>query len=260
MKSLAIFRSGIVALIAVLAPVQHAVAAPDEIQVYTEEMDEPGTFGLELHVNNALKGARQPAFEGNTPAHHLLQVTPEFSYGVTKTWEAGMYVPVALTPDGNLYQNGLRLRMKYIAPREEGERLFWGFNTEVGYSARRVSESYWGMELRPIIGYRSEDWLLAFNPILTMDLSNNVSRAPLFEPAAKVTRRVRDGLNAGFEYYGEYGPLHDLAPAGDRGHYLYGVIDAELAKDLDVNFGIGRGFVGATDTWVAKAIIALPFK
>lgn len=259
MKRIAVLGCLGAAILGPFAAMSDAVAAPDEIQVYTEEMDQPGEFGLELHVNYALKGAKEPAFEGATPSHHLLQTTPEFSYGVSKTWEAGLYVPVAVTPDGTVYNNGLRLRMKYIAPREEGEPFFWGLNTEVGYSARRVSESYWGMELRPIVGYRGAEWLFAFNPILTMDLSNNASRAPQFEPAVKVTRKVAEGLDAGFEYYGEYGPVHQLLPAGERGQYLYGVVD--VAKgDFDVNFGIGRGFVNATDTWVAKAIIAFPFK
>jgi hypothetical protein len=236
-----------------------AFAAPDEIQVYTEEMDDPGEFGLELHVNYAIDGARQAGYEGEKPAHHMLQVTPEFSYGITKSLEAGLYVPFALAPDGNTYNNGLRFRLKFIAPREEGEAFFWGLNTEVGYSTRRVSESYWGMELRPIIGYRTDNWLVSFNPILDMSLSNNVSREPNFEPALKVTRRISDGLHGGFEYYGEYGPLHHSVPASERAHYLYAVADIEK-KDFDINVGIGHGFDNASDQWVAKAIIAFPFK
>ncbi|MGE5027410.1 MAG: hypothetical protein ACM3JK_02955 [Betaproteobacteria bacterium] len=236
-----------------------AFAAPDEIQVYTEEMDDPGEFGLELHVNYAIDGARQAGYPGEKPAHHMLQVTPEFSYGITKSLEAGLYVPIALAPDGNAYNNGLRFRLKYIAPHAESDYFFWGLNTEVGYSARRVSESYWGMELRPIVGYRSKDWLVSFNPILNLDLSNNVSREPQFEPALKVTRKAAEGARAGLEYYGEYGPLHHHLPANERGHYLYAVADIEK-KDFDINFGIGHGFDNAGDQWVAKAIIAFPFK
>ena len=236
-----------------------ALAAPDEIQVYTEEMNDPGEFGLELHVNYAIKGAKEPGYAGEMPSHHMLQVTPEFSYGLSKTLEAGLYLPVAIAPDGNAYGNGLRFRLKHIAPREEGELFFWGLNGEIGYSTRRVSPNYWGMELRPIVGYRSEDWLVSFNPILNMALSTNVSREPNFEPALKLARKVADGVHGGVEYYGEYGPIHHLLPANERAHYLYGVVDIEK-KDFDINFGIGRGFVNATDTWVAKAIIAFPFK
>jgi hypothetical protein len=131
----------------------HAVlAAPDEIQVYTDEMNEPGEYGVELHVNYVMDGAKVPGYEGESPSHHMLQTTPEFSYGISKNWEAGLYVPVAREENGNLYGNGLRLRMKYMATREAGASMFWGLNTEVGYSNLRVSESEWGMELRPIIG------------------------------------------------------------------------------------------------------------
>lgn len=245
------------ALVCLAAPA--ALAAPDEIQVYTEEMDDPGELGLELHVNYAIKGAREPGYAGEMPGHHLLQVTPEFSYGITKTLEAGLYVPFAMAPDGNLYNNGLRLRLKFIAPHEEKNYFFWGLNGELGYRTRRVSESYWGLEIRPILGYRSEDWLVSFNPIVNMDLSNNVSRAPNFEPGLKVTREAMEGLNAGFEYYGEYGPLRDPLPADQRAHSLYAVMDVEKG-DLDVNFGIGRGIGENPDKWVAKAIIAFPFK
>jgi hypothetical protein len=250
---------GLLAAVSLVFTSPIAFAAPDEIQVYTEEMDDPGQLGMELHVNYAIDGAKEPSFDGEMKAHRRLQVTPEFSYGLTKSLEAGLYLPLAMADDGNLYGNGLRFRLKFIAPREEGESFFWGLNAEVGYSTRRVSESYWGMELRPIIGYRTENWLVSFNPILDMSLSNNVSREPNFEPALKVTRKVSEGMNAGFEYYGEYGPLHHSLPANERAHYLYAVADIEK-KDFDINFGIGHGIDNASDQWVAKAIIAFPFK
>lgn len=235
------------------------VAAPDEIQVYTEELDDPGEFGLELHVNYVPKGEKTAPYAGAMPSQHMLQMTPEFSYGVTRSLEAGLYLPVAFSPDGNAYSNGARLRMKYIAPRDDEDPFFWGLNTEVGYFSRRVSESRWAMELRPIVGYRANGWLVSFNPILDIDLSANVSREPKFEPALKLTRRVHEGVQAGIEYYGELGPIHHRLAASERGHYLYGIVDVEM-KGFDINFGIGRGFVNATDRWVAKAIISLPFK
>lgn len=236
-----------------------AVAAPDEIQVYTDDMDDPGQYGLELHVNYALKGAKEPSFEGEMQSNHRLQVTPEFSYGLTKTLEAGLYLPAALSSDGDLYGNGLRLRLKYIAPREPDARFFWGLNGELGYSARRVSESRAALELRPIIGYRDQGWLISFNPIVGTDLSSGVSNAPKFEPALKVARKTAEGVHAGLEYYGEYGPIHHLLPAAERAHYLYAVVDLE-SKGYEINFGIGRGMENATDQWVAKAIIGFPFK
>lgn len=236
-----------------------ASAVDDEIQVYTDDMNKPGEYGVELHVNYVLDGEKQAAYADGSPSHHLLQATPEFSYGITPNWEAGMYVPVAYEANGNLYGNGLRLRMKYIATPAEGSNLFWGLNVEYGYSSPRVSESAWGMELRPIIGCHTGDWLLSFNPILNMDLSENFNHSPQFEPALKVARKVSDHLQAGFEYYGEYSYTNDLLPQDQRINYLYAALDYEK-DDFGVNFGIGRGDGNAPDSWIAKAIIAFPFR
>jgi len=238
---------------------QYALAAPDEIQVYTDDMNEPGEFGVELHVNYVIEGERQAAYTGASPTQHMLQTTPEFSYGISKNWEAGMYVPVSYEENGNLYGNGLRLRMKYIATPEAGSTLFWGLNVEYGYSNLRVAESEWGMELRPIIGYRTDNWLLSFNPILSMDLSSNFSQQPQFEPALKLARTVAEGVQAGLEYYGEYGYTNDLLPSSERVNYLYAAVDIEH-RGFDMNIGIGRGDSNASDNWIAKAIIAFPFK
>ncbi|CAG1007107.1 hypothetical protein BURK2_03556 [Burkholderiales bacterium] len=236
-----------------------ALAAPDEIQVYTEEINDPGEFGLEQHLNYTIKGEKTESYPGQMVSHHVTQVTPEFSYGITNTLEAGLYVPVAFTPDGSAFLNGLRLRLKYIAPRQNDDAFFYGLNVEVGRDSRRTSESISGMEFRPIVGYRNADWLVSFNPILNLALAANVSHQPQFEPALKLTHSVGKGIGAGFEYYGEFGSLSHLLPSSERAHTLYAVLDVET-HGFDINFGIGRGFVNAGDDWVMKGIIALPFK
>jgi hypothetical protein len=236
-----------------------AFAAPDEIQVYTEEMNDPGRFGLEQHLNYTLKGRQTPEYAGQMTSHHVMQITPEFSYGLTKSLEAGLYLPFAFAPGGNSYLNGLRVRLKYIAPRQDDERMFYGMNVEVGRNSYRTSESISGMELRPIVGYRDASWLLSFNPILNMELAANVSRQPQFEPALKATHKVVDGVRGGLEYYGSYGPLTHRLPGDQRGHSVYAVTDVEK-NGFDVNFGIGRGFANESDKWVMKAIVALPLE
>jgi hypothetical protein len=237
----------------------HALAAPDEIEVYTDEMSAPGEFGLEQHLNYVVQGSRTPDYPGQMTTHHVTQVTPEFYYGINKNLEAGLYLPLAFTPDGNVFLNGLRLRLKYIVPHREDEKIFYGLNIEVGRNALRVSDSVSGMELRPIIGYHDNQWLVSFNPILNFALVANVSHQAQFEPALKLTHHVLEKTSAGFEYYGEYGSLSHLAPSAQRIHTLYAVVDAE-AGGLDINFGIGRGFANAGDIWVVKGIISLPFK
>lgn len=242
-----------------LFPANAALAASDEIQVYVDDMNEPGQYGVELHLNYVIDGEKQSGYEGGSPSQHMLQATPEFSYGISNNWEAGMYVPVAYEENGHLYGNGLRLRMKYIATPEEGSKIFWGLNVEYGYSNPRVSESVWGMELRPILGYRTENWLLSFNPILNMDLSGSFNHQPQFEPAFKVARFVAEGIQAGLEYYGEYGYVNHMLPANEQVNYLYAAVDI-VKSGFDMNIGIGRGDGNAPDKWVVKAIIAFPIE
>ena len=234
-----------------------ARAALDEIQVYTEETNNPGQFGLEQHINYTLHGTRVPDYPGQTPSHHVTQITPEFSYGITKSLEAGLYVPLAFAPGGYSFLNGLRARLKYIAPRQHDEDVFYGLNVEIGRDTPRTSDSISGMEIRPIIGFRDARWLVSFNPIMTLGLAANVSHQPQFEPALKLTHSIGERMRAGLEYYGSYGSLNHLLPGNQRAHSLYAVGDI-VQGGYDVNFGIGRGFVNAADSWVLKAIVALP--
>jgi hypothetical protein len=235
-----------------------ALAAPDEIMVYTEEMNEPGQFGLEQHLNYSIQGTQVPEYPGQMTPHHVLQATPEFSYGISNTLEAGLYLPVAFAPDGNSFINGVRLRLKYIAPKTPDKHFFYGLNVEAGQSSVRVSESALTLELRPIIGYRDEIWLLSFNPILSTALSDNVSHQPQIEPALKLTHRMGEGVHGGIEYYGAYGTWNQMLPAGQVGHTVYAVLDSEL-HGYDINFGIGRGLANASDDWVVKSVFSLPF-
>jgi len=164
------------------------IAAPEEIQVYTDDINAPGEFGLEMHVNYVLEGPRAPVYAGQVPTNHVLQVTPEFSYGFAKNWDAGLYLLSARASDGNLYANGAKLRVKFIAPSNGG--LFWGVNMELGRTSKRVTESNMNVEVRPIIGWRNDKWLVSFNPIIGAAVSGDVSREPSFSPALKIARAV----------------------------------------------------------------------
>ena len=248
---------GLTALSFGLAPLC-AVAAPEEIQVYTDDVNAPREFGLEMHMNYVLEGPRTSTYPGQLPTRHVLQMTPEFSYGIAKNWDAGLYVLSTLAPDGNFYGNGAKLRLKYIAPPQGA--VFWGINMEVGRTSKRVTESNTNVELRPIVGWRNEQWLVSFNPIIGAAVTGDVSREPSFSPAIKVARSIREGLQIGFEHYADMGGIHHIPAFNQQDHTFYGVVDVET-KAFDLNFGIGRAVTGGTaEKWVAKMILGIPFK
>jgi hypothetical protein len=234
------------------------VAAPEEIQVYTDDINAPGEFGLEMHINYVVDGLRAPSYAGQLPTRHVLQVTPEFSYGFAKNWDAGLYLLSAIAPDGNFYGNGAKLRVKYVAPASGP--IFWGLNMELGRTSRRVTESNVNVEVRPIIGWRSDKWLVSFNPIIGAAVTGDVSREPSFSPALKVARSVGEGVQLGFEHYADLGGIHHIPAFNQQDHTFYGVVDIER-KGFDLNFGIGRAVTGGTaEKWVAKMIVGIPFK
>ena len=237
--------------------------APDEIQVYNDDINKPGEVGLELHLNHVPSGRKIPGYVGEMRSDHRVQATPEFSFGLTPTWEAGLYVPVARDVSGAWVGNGLRARLKYIAPQTsetpETSAWRWGVNAEVGVSARRVSQSGRGFELRPIMAWESEAWAVAFNPILGVDLGSGASRRPTFEPALKVARKVAEEQALGVEAYADLGPVGQWNPAGRRPMALFATWDGQW-RGAEINVGLGRGFQGFEDRWVVKAILGWSLK
>ncbi|MBC7492425.1 MAG: hypothetical protein H7241_08290, partial [Novosphingobium sp.] len=65
-----------------IAPVV-AHAAPEEIQVYLDEINRPGEVGLDVHINHVLSGDGSPDYPGAESSLHRLRITPEFSLGLT---------------------------------------------------------------------------------------------------------------------------------------------------------------------------------
>src|SRR6478736_6740397 len=76
-------------------------AQSDEIQVYDGGLADKGKFNLTLHNNFTPKGVKAPAFPGAVVADRSWNGVPEWAYGVTHWFEAGLYMPL-YTYDKNL--------------------------------------------------------------------------------------------------------------------------------------------------------------
>ena len=48
-------------------------ALQDEIQVYTDEINQPGEYGLEWHINSTPSGISTPGYSGEITSHHGLR-------------------------------------------------------------------------------------------------------------------------------------------------------------------------------------------
>jgi hypothetical protein len=229
-----------------------AFAAPEEIQVYLDDLSEPGQIGVDVHNNYVLSGSAVRDYAGARPAAHVYRLTPEFYYGLTKSLELGAYVLGAVDAGNATHIDGEKLRLKYIAPHDEAAGAFWGLNLEVGRSDVSVSPQPWNAELKAIYGYRRGDWLLAFNA--NFDRAISGGDPVMLEIDTKLSCRLSDKQQIGFESYNELGEPRDPGRFGQRSQMLYAVVDSEIAG-FDVNAGIGRGLTDVSDRWVLKLIV-----
>jgi hypothetical protein len=216
-------------------------AAPNEIKVFTDELARYREHTLEIHVNQA-SSAGPKVEDRSTP----LQIMPEYSYGIRRNWELSFQLPLAID-QGSSGLDGYRAELQYVAPHDEDEGFYWGFNVELARNQRSGEEPFWSAELIPILGYRAGRWHFVANPGVDKPISGS-SRATNFQPAAKVAYQAFGWNSFGLEYYG-----------GDESRVLYVAWDGKIRKS-EFNVGIGRGFTDASDRWVLKMIFEFAFR
>jgi hypothetical protein len=252
--------AALTAIVAILGPAAARAALPDEIQVYVDDIDKPGAFGLELHANFTPSGRSTPDFPGEIPPAHGFRLTPEFSYGVAPSLEAGLYLPLVFGAGDRNRFAGPKIRAKWLPVRvdEQGNGAFAGVNFEYAWVSGALEQATRAMEVRPILGWRDPEWLFAINPILEFAFAGpDKGSRPDFDPSVKVSRRIAQGVAIGPEYYAELGPVGRSLPREAQSHSLYLAIDVDRAPWV-FNFGVGRGLTHATDRWTVKAIFEIP--
>jgi hypothetical protein len=221
-------RRAVLALAALALAVAAApVAAIDrfEIQVYEADINEPGQFGLETHLNNTIRGTRTPEFAGQVPPHHVGRLTLEPAVGVTEWLELGAYLQFMLAPGGDGRFGGWKLRTKFVVPERISGRLMLGINLELANVPRAVEQDRWGNEFRPIIGWKDGRWLVSVNPIFGWTLTGSDRLRPDLEPCGKVAFDTHLGFSVGAEYYTSLGFANDVLPLKEQEHVLLGVVD-----------------------------------
>jgi hypothetical protein len=253
----ALAAAGTFALLSIASrPALAADQVHDEIQVYNAEIAEVGQWTYQQHLNYAPVGQTQPEVPGGFSSNRSLQGTPEFAYGITDWWEAGFYLPFAVTGSGQLLSDGAKIRSLFVVPDAAKRSFFYGVNFELGYEMPRFASNPWGLEIRPIVGVRNGQWEFIVNPIV--DLSFGSGGEADFAPALRLARNLGNDWYVGLEYYGDYGKIGNFLPLQQQSQQLFAVTDFK-AGVVDVELGVGYGFTGGSDRLVAKAIIGYAF-
>ncbi|HTD05203.1 hypothetical protein [Undibacterium sp.] len=234
-------------------------AAPEEIQVYMDEMNAPGEFGLDVHNNYVVSGNGVPDYRGAQAPRHVFRVTPEFSYGLTPNLELGAYILSSVDANGGSSIDGQKLRLKFIAPKDKDQAYFWGANLEVGRVAHRLDENPWNAELKGILGYRTGPWTYAVNLNIDWKVSGPVPSPTTLDVDTKISYKTDRGYELGIESYNELGAVRQLGHLNQQSQTIFGVIDTSI-RGWDVNIGVGRGLTPASDRWLLKAIVSVPLR
>jgi hypothetical protein len=253
------FLWSLLAVLGTVAPVAHG-ALNYEIAVFTDEIVAPGELGTQLHLNTTPQGLTMPTYAGEVMNVHGQRLTPEFSYGLSRTFEAGLMVPMTRTNNGTLTEAGYIARLKYLPLQSlYGQGIFSGIDMELGELKPEFEMSKRFYELRYILGWKDEDWLLSFNPIFKWSIpTGNVEHSPQFSMALKGSYKLTASSHYGLEYYSGMGQLNNSLPYRLQNNTLYLVWDYDR-KPYEINLGIGRGLNGSSDAWTVKSIVAWPF-
>jgi len=235
-----------------------AAGAPEEIQIYMDDLSKPGHFGMDVHNSFVMSGSSTPDYPGAQPPNHVYRLTPEFYYGLSDTFELGLYLLTTSAAGNSPNYDGAKIRLKYVAPHDETTGSFLGVNLEIGKTSLRVSETPWNFELKGIYGYRSGRWTFAVNPNFDGTLSGPVNSPVSLDVDTKTAYMTDAGYQVGVETYNELGPLRNLGRLNQLSQTVYGVIDTQVGK-FDLNAGIGRGLTTASDRWLFKFIVGTHF-
>ncbi len=233
----------------------------DEIQVYDGEINQPGEFGLELHLNATPNGSKTENFNRERVSDRGVRLTPEFAYGLTKTLELGFYLPMIYTPQYGYEVAGYKPRIKWMPLQSDDHSpLSLGVNVEYAQLKNGMDESNKSAEARFIAAWEGQDWSFAINPILDKKLSKNKDETPDLDINGSVLLH-REGFfkSVGLEYYQALGPYRNFSPTNEQAKQLFLVgnahIEQGLLKDWDIHLGAGYGWDSA-DRFTVKMIVS----
>ena len=248
----------ILAALALIAP-SAARAADEEIQVYMDEIGPVHALGLDVHLNDVPKGRVTPDFPGEEASAGRLRITPEWSYALSSNLELGAYLPLAeITRRGDVELGGVKGRIKWVAPRPQGQDWFWGLNFELGRVRRQLDDNPWNAELKGIVGTRKGPWTLAANLNVDWVVSGpDQGASPQLQLAFKAAYEVAKDTQIGIETYDGIGTTHRLGHLSEQDHQTYLVVDRGFGR-WDLNVGVGYGYGRPEDSWIVKAIVGVP--
>lgn len=246
-------RAAAIGLVLALAPA-FARAQTDEIQVYDAEIAPQGAVNLTLHNNFTPSGRLSAEEPGGIIPNHSWNGVPEWAYGVTRWFEAGLYLPLySVTPNGSVLFNGFKLRTLFVEPDAADHTFVYGINFEYSYNEQHWDPQRYSSEIRPIIGWHLGRLDVIFNPILDNSFEG-VGKLD-FAPDTRLAWNISRSLAVAAEEYDDMGPLEHFYRRDRQSHELFSVFDFHRGS-FAFEVGLGFGLTAASDHRIIKLILS----
>lgn len=230
-----------------------------EIQVYGADTVAPRSTMLELHSNFTAVGQKN-FIDGTAPTNHAEHETIEITQGLNSWSEVGFYIFTSEQSGLGTQWVGDHIRPRVRAPESWHWPVGASLSMEVGYQRAKFSADTWTWEIRPIIDKTMGRWYWAINPALERSWHGpSVPDGLDFAPAAKIGYDFTKKVNAGIEYYADYGSLKSILPLHDQQQQIFLASDLNVSPKWEINFGVGIGPTAATDRWIVKGILGRHF-
>jgi hypothetical protein len=255
-----LFRLFLFLSLALQISLTHAVFL-DEIQVYDGEINAPGEFGLEIHANTTLKGQDFPSFPNQRYSQSSVRLTPEFSYGLTKSLELGFYLPTIYTPEYGYESAGYKPRIKWL-PIQNSDSQPWALGLNFEYSVLNTGMEYprKGAEVRGIIAWKNDQWSLALNPVIDSGRSDGQNSDWEYNYHARIIRAANLGPITGYgiEYYQGQSAVNNIDP-NSTPKQIYAIVELQTSgtflSGTNIHMGLGYGW-NSGDQLTFKMIIS----
>lgn len=230
-----------------------------EIQVYGSETVAPKNLMVELHSNFTPEGQRD-VIDGVYPTNRQEHETLELTEGINSWSEIGFYVFTSEQNGHGIQWVGDHIRPRVRAPESWHLPVGLSLSTEVGYQRSVYSPDTWTWEIRPIIDKTAGRLYWAINPALERTWHGpGVDLGIDFSPGAKIGWDFTKVVNAGFEYYADYGRITDPYTLHDQQQQIFAVTDLNVSPKWEINIGVGLGPTAATDHLIVKGILGRRF-
>jgi hypothetical protein len=221
--------------------------------VYDGGLAAPGVLNLTWHNNFTPDGIKTPSFPGAITSNKSLNGVPEWAYGVTDWFEAGLYMPLYSRDDRLGWKvDGFKLRTLFAVPNAADRMFAYGVNVEYSYNAKHWDQKRFTSEIRPILTWHLGQTDVIVNPIVdtVYDGIKNLE----FVPSARIAYNASPRWAVALEEYADYGTVSHFAAARDQAHQIFGVLNYSGA--VEVETGIGFGLTDVSDGLQFKLILA----